>query len=690
MPSTRRFLLEEIRSTERQYAAPYAASHEVASPMVDTRPLLDEALAPAKLGTALTQSHINSYNIKKKVGNRITTDMKLRNGKYSSGKVFTKASDTGSAKAKLKRQSNLCVLSETSGDSSGNKTIKDNFSTQKSLGTYSASRVTNSNNFAVKTVDQHSSLLNMSSDFPSRSKRSFIKNDLRSSSASSSDAVQSNVTGGKLQDNRPIVIDMTSGEEVEKVWNQKPKSSRNSIRNKERDCTNVVPVKGTDDLQVEVICSSKKKRNRSVEVVSRNVRTKRSDSVSSPTTKKQPEAANDVVLVSSGNVNRGPSIDDDCSIISIGSDEEIVVLDSTTKSKLNVNNSSDIIILDTPSPQKKKNSTVIDLCTPLNQSTPLRTQPKSKKDIECLNTRSLEPSISQQSQFKNYVSVLGSENNKSNFRATASGSVSTANEGSRNVWVSSGNFIPVTSCNPVWFAPSTSKYGNNIYNPNPDTVREGFRPVTNDGSNVATSCNPVRSALAPSTSKYGSNIYNPNPDAVKEGLRPIVIDGSNVAMGSLGCGTTSFDGEIIAISECFRNLLCHINKFRNAVILSDSKAAILSIVSKHTPSSQTAEIIKMLSQLISLNKIIVFQWIPSHCGILGNENADALAKKGSTATYRPVTKSTYYSVKRFIKSTYLDFNKQNLITQSQGKKWNSLLQNPRLIPDLPRKLSSCI
>ncbi|KAJ4428771.1 hypothetical protein ANN_25764 [Periplaneta americana] len=95
---------------------------------------------------------------------------------------------------------------------------------------------------------------------------------------------------------------------------------------------------------------------------------------------------------------------------------------------------------------------------------------------------------------------------------------------------------------------------------------------------------------------------------------------------SLGYGTTSFDGEIIAISESLRNLLCHINKFKNAVILPDSKAAILSIVSKHTPSSQTAEITKMLSQLISLNKRIVFQWIPSHCGILGNENADALAK----------------------------------------------------------------
>ncbi|KAJ4442683.1 hypothetical protein ANN_04272 [Periplaneta americana] len=102
----------------------------------------------------------------------------------------------------------------------------------------------------------------------------------------------------------------------------------------------------------------------------------------------------------------------------------------------------------------------------------------------------------------------------------------------------------------------------------------------------------------------------------------------------------------------------------------------------------TPESIQTLAKKINAPDCrIVFQWIPSHCGILGNENADALAKKGSTATYRPVTKSTYYSVKRFIKSTYLDFNKQNLITQTQGKKWNSLHQNPQLIPDLPRKSS---
>ncbi|KAJ4429863.1 hypothetical protein ANN_22067 [Periplaneta americana] len=53
---------------------------------------------------------------------------------------------------------------------------------------------------------------------------------------------------------------------------------------------------------------------------------------------------------------------------------------------------------------------------------------------------------------------------------------------------------------------------------------------------------------------------------------------------SHGYGTTSFDGDIIAISESLRNLLCHINKFKNAIILSDSKAAVLSI--NKTVSSQ--------------------------------------------------------------------------------------------------------
>jgi len=43
--------------------------------------------------------------------------------------------------------------------------------------------------------------------------------------------------------------------------------------------------------------------------------------------------------------------------------------------------------------------------------------------------------------------------------------------------------------------------------------------------------NKMDQASVPSSSAYGSNLYNPHPDTVRMGLRPIVIDGSNVAMG---------------------------------------------------------------------------------------------------------------------------------------------------------------
>ena len=39
------------------------------------------------------------------------------------------------------------------------------------------------------------------------------------------------------------------------------------------------------------------------------------------------------------------------------------------------------------------------------------------------------------------------------------------------------------------------------------------------------------------------------------------------------------------------------------------------------------EIQKMLTQIKSLGKTIILQWIPAQCGIQGNEKADILAKR---------------------------------------------------------------
>uniref|UniRef100_A0A8D8WXT1 RNase H type-1 domain-containing protein n=1 Tax=Cacopsylla melanoneura TaxID=428564 RepID=A0A8D8WXT1_9HEMI len=77
----------------------------------------------------------------------------------------------------------------------------------------------------------------------------------------------------------------------------------------------------------------------------------------------------------------------------------------------------------------------------------------------------------------------------------------------------------------------------------------------------------------------------------------------------------------------FEHLMCRLHQFQKIVILSDSKAAIQAIVNLNdSPSIQIREIRTTIKQLGKLNKLIALQWIPSHCGLHGNEKADYLAK----------------------------------------------------------------
>lgn len=106
-----------------------------------------------------------------------------------------------------------------------------------------------------------------------------------------------------------------------------------------------------------------------------------------------------------------------------------------------------------------------------------------------------------------------------------------------------------------------------------------------------------------------------------------------------GYHTTNFDAEIMAIHISLQHLLYRIDKFQNAVILSDSKAALYAINSYKMMSIQIKECHKMIQQLQKLQKRIQLQWIPAHCGIAGNETADFLAKKriqfNSEYKYKP-------------------------------------------------------
>jgi ribonuclease HI len=85
-----------------------------------------------------------------------------------------------------------------------------------------------------------------------------------------------------------------------------------------------------------------------------------------------------------------------------------------------------------------------------------------------------------------------------------------------------------------------------------------------------------------------------------------------------------------AIEVTFNNLSFRLKMFTKAAILVASKAAIQAITSNHTPEDETiTECRKLRKHLQKQNKSIAFQWIPSHIGIVGNEIADELAKKGT-------------------------------------------------------------
>ncbi|XP_035212691.1 ribonuclease H-like [Stegodyphus dumicola] len=94
----------------------------------------------------------------------------------------------------------------------------------------------------------------------------------------------------------------------------------------------------------------------------------------------------------------------------------------------------------------------------------------------------------------------------------------------------------------------------------------------------------------------------------------------------VGAYSTHSDGELKAIHVALQQLSLRQSSIRRAVVLSDSTSVIQAISSyqecKNTCVQQCQEVIKELSHKIS------FQWVPSHCGIYGNEMADMLAKKG--------------------------------------------------------------
>ena len=63
------------------------------------------------------------------------------------------------------------------------------------------------------------------------------------------------------------------------------------------------------------------------------------------------------------------------------------------------------------------------------------------------------------------------------------------------------------------------------------------------------------------------------------------------------------------------------------VLLSDAKSVLQALNNQGHQSF--SKVTQLLAELASVSARLVLQWIPGHCHIKGNEQADSLAKEGS-------------------------------------------------------------
>ena len=82
------------------------------------------------------------------------------------------------------------------------------------------------------------------------------------------------------------------------------------------------------------------------------------------------------------------------------------------------------------------------------------------------------------------------------------------------------------------------------------------------------------------------------------------------------------------------------------------------------------------------HKEIALQWIPGHCQITGNEQADELAKKGAKITQTYMRETPYHSIKLYFKQAFRSLYRNELETRLSDKPWTQEISK---VTDWPRR-----
>ncbi|GFW37174.1 uncharacterized protein LOC103524116 [Trichonephila clavipes] len=115
----------------------------------------------------------------------------------------------------------------------------------------------------------------------------------------------------------------------------------------------------------------------------------------------------------------------------------------------------------------------------------------------------------------------------------------------------------------------------------------------------------------------------------------------------------------------------------NIVIFIDSQVTIKTVSGYNLfPSKLELECKQLINSFPCTGREVVLQWIPSHCGIHGNEQANKLAKEASTLL-PPCFPMHLRNAKRLLRDKFRQTRIFTLTDLAVGKSWSRLLDSQR-------------
>ena len=130
-----------------------------------------------------------------------------------------------------------------------------------------------------------------------------------------------------------------------------------------------------------------------------------------------------------------------------------------------------------------------------------------------------------------------------------------------------------------------------------------------------------------------------------------IVCGRHENLARLDDGTSIFLAELHAIYLALKFI--ESKKLRHAVICSDSRSVIQSLMRNSELSPLLISVLNKHQELCEAGVKIQFLWIPGHSGIKGNERADQIAKDALTFVIVTKLLTDFSSIKSSIRrATY--------------------------------------